>query len=210
MYLYYEDFHVDSTGVNPEGDIRYFLLTSDARTPRVNFYDKNEKARFELVKSFFKQINIAYVTYDATTHMYTIIGPNGTKLLAIIEMGRNSGLLSNLQVKKIVDLEDKIQKGNLLWEPPKAKASQRVEVKFNEEDFFHKPVSQSNELSGNALYEALAALLAIDVASLKSASNDALKSIYRKAAMRLHPDRNGGDASKMSELTYLWRLFNGN
>ena len=36
------------------------------------------------------------------------------------------------------------------------------------------------------------------------------KSAYRKAALRLHPDRNNGDGSRMSELNMLWGLYNAN
>ncbi len=37
-----------------------------------------------------------------------------------------------------------------------------------------------------------------------NASIIGLKPIYRKAALRLHPDRNNGDGSKMSELNSIW------
>jgi hypothetical protein len=44
-----------------------------------------------------------------------------------------------------------------------------------------------------ALYEFLLAL-----------PNEAVQAAYRKAAMLLHPDRNGGDGEKMSKLNEAW------
>lgn len=39
---------------------------------------------------------------------------------------------------------------------------------------------------------------------IKLLSKNALKSAYRTAAMELHPDRQGGDQSKMAQLNTLW------
>lgn len=40
-------------------------------------------------------------------------------------------------------------------------------------------------------------------------SNGAAKKLYRSAAMRLHPDRNNGDGSRMSKLNELWSIYGG-
>lgn len=42
------------------------------------------------------------------------------------------------------------------------------------------------------------------VMSAKDASAAVMKPLYRKAALALHPDRNNGDGSKMSELNKVW------
>lgn len=39
---------------------------------------------------------------------------------------------------------------------------------------------------------------------VKALPKDSLKAAYRNAALALHPDRNGGDGSKMAVLNTLW------
>lgn len=55
------------------------------------------------------------------------------------------------------------------------------------------------------LHARLTTLLCADIASL---SEGELKKIFRKKALELHPDRNNGDGSRMSELNSLWSEYN--
>jgi DnaJ-like protein len=55
----------------------------------------------------------------------------------------------------------------------------------------------------------LCELLYVDIKLAKEWTYDEAKKRYRKAAMQYHPDRNGGDGSKMSSLNEVWtRLSN--
>ena len=55
--------------------------------------------------------------------------------------------------------------------------------------------------------EMLAELLAITSYDAIPRDKSAALKLYRQAALRLHPDRNNGDGSKMSSLTQLWREY---
>jgi len=76
------------------------------------------------------------------------------------------------------------------------------------EDFFYnnaQPVAGS-EMPLTVVKKQLEEMLdsAID---LKAMSPIELKKMYRKAAMKYHPDRNNGDGTKMSQLNYLYQYY---
>jgi hypothetical protein len=75
------------------------------------------------------------------------------------------------------------------------------------EDFFYEHTqSQLNNNNSNSL------TLAQIEAKLKlyfdsSDLSGDLKKLYRRAAMKYHPDVNNGDSTKMSELNWLWQQY---
>jgi hypothetical protein len=73
--------------------------------------------------------------------------------------------------------------------------------KMRPEEFFynHGVTASQPALTKDQVIVKLKVLLATDVVDKKS---------YRTAALKFHPDRNGGDGSKMSELNMLWQLYN--
>jgi hypothetical protein len=207
MFLYYEIFNEGSP--NPDEELYEFVMSSDGRSNKIAFHDPSEKAAHTVLTQVFKTLPLSVCDSDATTYVRTIIGAlNGKRVTALLESLKIQGLLPRLNLVKIKKLQVLLSQGRLNYvEPPKKKGNE-VDIKFNEEDFFYKPTGGTNEPSGEALYSALSSILCITVDVLKSASAQELKRLYRLRASSLHPDRNGGDGKAMSELNYLWRLYN--
>jgi hypothetical protein len=207
MFLYYEVFNEGSS--NPDEELYEFVMSSDGRSSKIAFYDPAEKAAHTVLTQVFKTLPLSVCDSDATTYVRTIIGAsNGKRITAILESFKTQGLLPRLELKKIKNLQKLLSQERLNYvEPPKKKGNE-VDIKFNEEDFFYKPTGGANELSGEALWKALSSILDVTVDSLRNAQAPELKKLYRVRALELHPDRNAGDGSKMSELNYLWRLYN--
>jgi hypothetical protein len=75
------------------------------------------------------------------------------------------------------------------------------------EDFFYNQgTAKSVDVSREELANQLLALLGITAQEL--ADSNAAKKAYRRKALELHPDRNQGDGSKMSELNSTWTAYN--
>lgn len=66
-----------------------------------------------------------------------------------------------------------------------------------------KPVTKAELLAKFNLICTQQAMLSVTVTNSMTISD--LKPIYRKAALVLHPDRNNGDGSRMSELNMIWK-----
>lgn len=201
MYLYYEK----TPGRNPIDDIYEFILSSYGATGDVDFGRKTDKALTMMLSSMFKQVATKNTLYDPITHIWTFIGHYGQIILAFIESGKTQGIISGLEVIEVDNLQERVKTGTL----NKKNKSKQIEGerKFKEEDFFYAPVTQDSGLSGPALVQKLVPLLLCSEDELTKADNQQLKKFYRLAAMRLHPDRNNGDASKMSELNMLWGIY---
>lgn len=77
------------------------------------------------------------------------------------------------------------------------------------EDFFYNQgVASSVPISKESLANQLLAMLGITAEEL--ADSNRAKKAYRRKAMELHPDRNSGDGSRMSELNSIWSAYNAN
>lgn len=72
------------------------------------------------------------------------------------------------------------------------------------ENFYYNTQPVSTQASAQSIAAQLTDFLGVDV-STKDVNE--LKKLYRRKALELHPDRNNGDGSKMSELNMLWTLF---
>lgn len=77
------------------------------------------------------------------------------------------------------------------------------------EDFFYNDfVDNTPKETKDSLAAKLVDMLGITAQELQDAG--LLKKIYRRKALELHPDRNGGDGSRMSELNSVWSAYNAN
>lgn len=76
--------------------------------------------------------------------------------------------------------------------------------KLTQEDFFYEAPTPAKPTMAS-LAGSLALLLGCTMDDLKDSNN--LKRIYRKKALELHPDRNNGDGTRMSELNSIWSQY---
>jgi DnaJ domain len=74
------------------------------------------------------------------------------------------------------------------------------------EDFFYSP--QQPQSTGTLTSQALETRLSefLEISDLHDPDID-IKKLYRRAALKFHPDRNNGDATKMTELNYLYQQW---
>lgn len=199
MFVYYEKFPATVTLT-----VTQIVMSCDGCSNSINWKNPREKAMIDMLRSLFKQVPLSERTMDDSTYIWTFIGFRGDVIIEGIKSMINQGLLNNIEIKEIEDLEEKTRSGSL----DRIKSSKPGEKKFKDEDFFHKNITTTQEVSGAKLLERLAPLLEIGVVDLTNESDNLkLKKLYRKAALRLHPDRNNGDGSKMSELNMLWNIF---
>jgi hypothetical protein len=195
MYFYYEEFP----------DVTSVCLSADGKSTFINRKVTSDEAIKNLCISLFKQIPLAERDFNEKNYVWTFIGYRGKVIITQLESMCLQGIFPASQVKKIEDLEKKANAGNLNYVKPEEKAKKFVDPN----EFYYTPQNTGESLSGSALISKLAPLLEMSVTDLTNASDDSvLKKKYRIAAMRLHPDRNNGDGSKMSELNMLWNIYN--
>jgi hypothetical protein len=197
MYVFFQELKIG------ESVLTEFILSSDGWTGKIEWKKPIEAVQKELILGFFKQIPPTQREYEVTNHIWTFLGPAGAQLVSILNQAIQGKLLSGTILQEVKDLRGNLKRGNLRYIPPTP-----PKPKFKEEDFFHAPPpAKKVELSGEALYSALSSLLGIELSLFKSLNPADLKKAYRSAALRLHPDRNNGDGSRMSELNALWSIY---
>ena len=194
MIIYYEEL----------SDVHLFALSTNGRDTWVKRSDKKEWASLEFICSLLKQVKLEERDFNEKTKIWTILGFKGNVIKTNLESMCLQGLFGKYsEVVKIEDLEDKAARGALNEVKSKEK-------KYSQEDFFYNPnaISSSTALTGQALVQKLAPLLSLSSSELTDIKDDKiLKKHYRVAALKLHPDRNNGDGSKMSELNMLWSIY---
>jgi hypothetical protein len=205
MYLYYEKF-ISPTN-SPAEDVYSVVLSSNGASTDINWKIQGDKVVQEVISSIFKQVELKSRVFDAKTKVWTFLGHYGKVIITNLESMQTQGLLTNLTIKEIHDLEDKSVRARLNMR--EVEESEADNVKYSAEDFFHNPSPGGDAaLTSSELISRLSPLLSISREELsKESDNSKLKRIYRQAALRLHPDQNNGDGSKMSELNMLWNIF---
>lgn len=199
MFMYYEKFpaHDDTPA------LIQIVISSNGANAAINWKNKKEEVTINLIRDVFKQVPIAERLHDENTKIWTFFGFRGDVILTGIESMITQGILTSFEVKEIEELQEKVERSEL-----NRVARNMDEKKYKDEDFFYAhAVTTTQVISGEALLEKLAPLLDISVDELKVGDNIALKKTFRRAALKLHPDRNNGDGSKMSELNMLWNIF---
>lgn len=88
---------------------------------------------------------------------------------------------------------------------PKTTSAPKVEVPSDyTENFYHNNTPVTTVESTESIAVKLSAFLGVEITTQAVAE---LKKLYRQKALQLHPDRNSGDGSQMSELNRLWTLY---
>lgn len=202
MYVYYE---ITKDFVDGQVLLTQIVLSSSGVSTDIHWKHKAEKQRFELISSLLKSVSLSGRTYDAETKIWSFFEDAGSHVIKAISTAINSKLVTDTHLEEHFNLEYAVKTSTLhITKKPK-----KQEIKFKEEEFFYSSPSLGSGLpTGDELYSQLASLLQIGVEQFRSATPAELKRSYRTAALRLHPDRNGGDSTKMSELNMLWAHYN--
>jgi hypothetical protein len=192
MYVYYEH-HRDADGKVLLTELR--LSSKNNGTLQLHFFNPMEKMIFESCKAVLKWPPIANYSYEPSTFVWSYFGQYGV-----------SGSYGEEVIKKLETVIKVLQQESPLIGVKDFVA--RISNNFinlsaakftSAEDFFYNHTAVSKPvLCGEVLKQKLIALLGAEPN----------KHSYRSAALRLHPDRNNGDASQMSELNMLWQLWN--
>ena len=197
MYLYYEH-HRDATGKIVLTEMR--LSSYGDGILAIRWKNPLDNMIFELCKTILKQPPIAFRSYDEQSKVWTYLRNWGSIVIdKIKEVTCPIGEIKCIEVKDLSaqDLNNRVDLTG-------------KRAKMNADEFFynHGTVQSTPVMTRDMLIEKLASLLETTPEFLKSVQNGELKKLYRRAALRLHPDRNNGDGKQMSELNSLWSVYN--
>lgn len=149
------------------------------------------KSFVDLLKS---QVPASNRVYDPQTKMWTI----------------EKSIFDNHLLKLMDMLKIKYVKGKpyTYTNPYAANSASAQMPKIDPNNFFYNTTPAPAVQTRESITESLAKILGVPPSALAQPI-DQVKKLYRRKALELHPDRNNGDGSKMSELNSLWSVFNG-
>lgn len=191
IYVHYEE--IQAGGVLPL--TKFVFSSSSARSAGG---DKAHTDRIKKCVEFIKQIPISDRSFDAVKYTWTVHTSAFLNLRALwnhmnYTIDRQSYFL-HADLKRWMDgLEGVVLEHEKVAPKP--------------EDFFY---STSQPVRTPKVDKETARMLLVDFLIYEQvqvfANGDLIKS-YKQAARKLHPDLNGGDASKMTQLNYLWQQY---
>jgi hypothetical protein len=194
MFVYYEH-HKDATGKVILTELR--LSSYGDGTLALNKKSLTEETLKTLCLGILKWPPIDCRSYDEKSVVWSYWGQYG------IKSTYGEEILNKLHAvcRPIQELVQ-IPVQNLAAQALNHRVDMSTKKRMTVEEFFYNPnaVAPSVPLTRDAIITKLTTLLGSDVIDKKT---------YRTAALKYHPDRNGGDGSKMSELNMLWRMYNG-
>jgi len=193
MYLLYEHFK-SASGEILATDM---LLTSRfPGSPFISFRDANEKALFEFCKLIFKSIHTKNRTIDMNTYIWSFLGSAGKDVYDKIKA--SPIVAAGLLFERVEDLKGQKAAG-FIHRPDTSR--------IDPSDFFYQQAAPASAkiLTRSEIAAKLAPMLQLTAPTIEAADLSILKKEYRRAALRLHPDRNNGDATQMTELNWLWQ-----
>lgn len=196
MYVFYQH-HRDGAGTVVLTELK---LSSRPDIWHIQFKVQAEVACFELAKPILKFPPVAKRSYDERTKVWTYFDDYGVQVLKKIEQ-----ILSPIKVPVLIEVEDL----QFLATRDRFDAQRTKRREIRPEDFFYHQAQPTGMKQPADVAAELAALLDVSKDVLAATANGELKKLYRRAALKYHPDRNNGNGSKMSELNMLWGLYNG-
>lgn len=198
MYVFYEHHRSPDKKSITLTEIR---LSSTKPALSISFYNTREKAIFAVAVPVMKMPPVASRVYDDTTKLWTYLPPYGEQVLQKLQ--EITKALGGVTLEEIEDLAENA-KANVI--------NTKRATKKSAEEFFYNgtstPAQSTPALTKEQLALKLCTIFEISAAEMNKLSAEDGKKLYRRAALQLHPDRNNGDGSKMSELNMLWGMWN--
>lgn len=195
MYVFYEH-HRDAAGAITLTEMR---LSSRKERFEINFYVDKEKAIFDICKVVLKNAPVGIRSYDPTLFIWSYLGEVWGQV-TLKALQDTTAALGGITPIEVDDLAGYCRMGRY---DPTARAK-RPKV----EDFFYQHAPSKTVIPKESVVPQLTKLLEVSENELIHADKDTLKKFYRRACLKLHPDRNNGDGSMMSELNMLWGIYN--
>jgi|SRR5215472_9922529 len=185
MYVFFEH-HRDA-----EGSVLATDVVCSSFEHGIGIAWKREGNLFEIMNRLMKTPKLDVRSYNPETKIWTYLGTVGFQLLATLQ-DTFSKLSLKIEFREVSDLETQVRSGGI---------SVKSQTKIDPKEFFYNKAPITQEITKEMAEKKLKLIL-----------GDTLnKSTYRAAALRLHPDRNGGSvesAKQMSELNMYWSVWN--
>lgn len=179
-----------SSNVNP-----HWNLTLNKNEFFINKYDWNNYAI--PIIALLKQLPSQERVYDAANKIWIIPEAKWLALQKVLD----AFLITRIKQNK--SLYD--------WIKENPNTPSQKEIPHVDDFFYKQPESQSYAFASKTLTKAevegkLRGMLGINSeVPFCTLTSDNLKKLYRKAALKFHPDVNNGDGSKMTELNFYWQ-----
>lgn len=194
LYVFFEH-HKDAKGVTLATDVSVSSFLHGK-----GIFWKRDEAQFKVMTGLLKSPPIAVRSYNEDLKIWTYLGDSGFHLMEVLQdtFGK---LHLQIEFRECSKLEECLLAGGI---------PEQSSVKFDPANFFYNKagVAQSAEITKDKAIEKLAIIFSLDTEDMGKLHPKDAKRLYREAALQLHPDRNGGDGSKMSELNMYWRIYN--
>jgi len=197
MYVFLEHHRDAETGKVVTTDV-----VASSHRNGVGIYWKTDRDLLEFLAKLFKTPAIKDRMYDDATKVWTYLGDEGWKLLQVIQKTLKDWPMFRVEFVEIENLLEQIKAGGIR-PTTRQSAYDPATFFYQKEQKFRSPT-----LTKDYAAEKIAGIFQIPLEDFKALDKDSAKSAYRRAAIRLHPDRNNGDGTLMSELNMLWGVYN--